>query len=108
MKELENDKESKMSKKVVNLSLPDGPQDGLDNTGTQGKDSLSDDAYTGSSKKPDEHSNDDHTGHSSDDAQPVKGDKLADQPGDRENGPEDDAMNYKSDRENGAYNAKNA
>jgi len=31
-----------MAKKVVNLSLPDGPRDGLDNTGTQGYDSLSD------------------------------------------------------------------
>lgn len=28
------------------------PRDGYDNTGTQGKDSLSDDAFTGSSKKP--------------------------------------------------------
>lgn len=27
------------------------PRDGYDNTGTQGKDSLSDDAFTGSSKK---------------------------------------------------------
>ncbi|HWW40377.1 hypothetical protein [Pedobacter sp.] len=56
-----------MAKKVVNLSLPDGPRDGLDNTGTQGYDSLSDDGYTGSSKKPDEHPDDheSHTGSSS-------------------------------------------
>ncbi|TCC90164.1 hypothetical protein EZ428_12825 [Pedobacter frigiditerrae] len=31
------------------------PKDGLDNTGTQGYDSLTDDAFTGSSKKPAEH-----------------------------------------------------
>ena len=31
------------------------PRDGLDNTGTQGYDSLSDDAFTGSSKKPAQH-----------------------------------------------------
>ncbi|WP_158799996.1 hypothetical protein [Pedobacter sp. L105] len=30
---------------------PKGPRDGLDNTGTQGKDSLKDDGYTGSSTK---------------------------------------------------------
>lgn len=65
-----------MAKKVVNLSLPDGPRDGLDNTGTQGKDSLSDDAYTGSSKKPDEHPDDteSHTGSSSEDFSDLKDD----------------------------------
>jgi len=30
---------------------PKGPRDGLDNTGTQGYDSLKDDGYTGSSPK---------------------------------------------------------
>ncbi|WP_199118062.1 hypothetical protein [Pedobacter sp. ASV28] len=34
------------------------PQDGLDNTGTQGYDSLSDDAYTGSVKTAQQTSND--------------------------------------------------
>lgn len=33
------------------------PKDGFDNTGTQGYDSLTDDAFTGSSKKPAEHPN---------------------------------------------------
>ena len=45
------------------------PRDGLDNTGTQGYDSLSDDAFTGSSKKPAEHPGDSesHTGSTGDD-----------------------------------------
>ena len=45
------------------------PRDGLDNTGTQGYDSLSDDAFTGSSKKPAEHrgDNESHTGSTGDD-----------------------------------------
>lgn len=38
------------------------PRDGFDNTGTQGYDSLSDDAFTGSSKKPLEHPNDHESG----------------------------------------------
>lgn len=38
------------------------PRDGFDNTGTQGYDSLTDDAFTGSSKKPAEHPNDDESG----------------------------------------------
>jgi len=38
------------------------PRDGLDNTGTQGYDSLSDDAFTGSSKKPAEHPDHDESG----------------------------------------------
>lgn len=58
-----------MAKKAINLSLPDGPRDGLDNTGTQGYDSLSDDSFVGSSKKPEENPDDDesHTGSSSSD-----------------------------------------
>lgn len=40
------------------------PRDGLDNTGTQGYDSLSDDAFTGSSKKGNENEgySESHTG----------------------------------------------
>lgn len=58
-----------IAKKPITPSTPVSPKDGLDNTGTQGYDSLSDDAYTGSSTKPDEHPNDDesHTGSSSED-----------------------------------------
>ncbi|RYG14457.1 MAG: hypothetical protein EOO07_16795 [Chitinophagaceae bacterium] len=45
------------------------PRDGLDNTGTQGYDSLSDDAFTGSSQKPAQNPGDDesHTGSTGDD-----------------------------------------
>lgn len=43
------------------------PRDGLDNTGTQGKDSLSDDAFTGSSTKPKKDNGDSGTGSSSKD-----------------------------------------
>ncbi|RZK41834.1 MAG: hypothetical protein EOO90_09830 [Pedobacter sp.] len=45
------------------------PRDGYDNTGTQGKDSLTDDAFTGSSNKPKEHpgEHESGTGSSSDD-----------------------------------------
>lgn len=58
-----------MNKKPIAPSAPAGPKDGLDNTGTQGYDSLSDDGYTGSSPKPAEHPNDheSHTGSSSED-----------------------------------------
>ncbi|WP_449437131.1 hypothetical protein [Pedobacter steynii] len=58
-----------MTKKTITPSTPVSPRDGLDNTGTQGYDSLSDDAYTGSSDKPDENPEDDesHTGSSSED-----------------------------------------
>ena len=41
-----------MSKKKEISKDNVAPRDGYDNTGTQGKDSLSDDAFTGSSKKP--------------------------------------------------------
>jgi hypothetical protein len=46
--------------KVVNDPFqPQGPRDGLDNTGTQGYDSLKDDGYTGNSDKDiDEGTND--------------------------------------------------
>lgn len=43
------------------------PRDGLDNTGTQGKDSLSDDAFTGSSDKKEKGDGDSGTGSSSKD-----------------------------------------
>lgn len=42
-------------------------KDGLDNSGTQGKDSLSDDAYNSSDKNPTIQSAASHTGSSSDD-----------------------------------------
>lgn len=37
-------------------------RDGYDNTGTQGYDSLTDDAFTGSSDKPGEHPGEDQSG----------------------------------------------
>ncbi|QNN41061.1 hypothetical protein [Pedobacter roseus] len=42
-------------------------KDGYDNSGTQGKDSLSDDAYNSADKHPTVKSADSHTGSSSDD-----------------------------------------
>lgn len=50
------------------------PRDGFDNTGTQGYDSLTDDAFTGTSKKPLEHPDEDEsgTGSSSDDFHDVE------------------------------------
>lgn len=58
-----------MTKKQITPSTPVSPRDGLDNTGTQGYDSLTDDAFTGSSDKPEENPRDDesHTGSSSED-----------------------------------------
>jgi hypothetical protein len=58
-----------MTKKPITPSTPVGPKDGLDNTGTQGYDSLSDDGYTGSSPKPEKNSGDEEsrTGSSSED-----------------------------------------
>lgn len=58
-----------MAKKQITPSTPVSPRDGLDNTGTQGYDSLTDDAFTGSSEKPKENPGDDesHTGSSSED-----------------------------------------
>ncbi len=38
------------------------PRDGFDNTGTQGYDSLTDDAFTGSSKKPLQHPDEHESG----------------------------------------------
>jgi hypothetical protein len=66
-----------MAKKPITPSTPAGPKDGLDNTGTQGYDSLSDDGYTGSSKKPDENPGDkeSHTGSSSEDFEDKAGKK---------------------------------
>jgi len=53
---------------------PKGPRDGYDNTGTQGYDSLKDDGYKGSLKKP---SNEDRdgTGSSSEDFHKVPKEK---------------------------------
>lgn len=58
-----------MPKKPITPSTPVSPRDGLDNTGTQGYDSLSDDGYVGSSPKPGENPDDSesHTGSSSED-----------------------------------------
>jgi hypothetical protein len=58
-----------MSKKNEISPETVAPRDGLDNTGTQGYDSLTDDAFTGSSKKPQEHpiESESRTGSSSDD-----------------------------------------
>lgn len=52
----------------------DAPKDGLDNTGTQGYDSLTDDGFTGSSGKPNEHPNEyqSRTGSSSNDFHEVE------------------------------------
>lgn len=46
---------------------PKGPRDGLDNTGTQGADSLKDDGYVGSTDKKVDDSYEDGTGSSSED-----------------------------------------
>lgn len=61
-----------MMAKKENTTNQVQPRDGLDNTGTQGYDSLSDDAFTGSSEKadadPDDSENSEsRTGSSSDD-----------------------------------------
>ena len=48
-------KQSPMELKDKVVPQTTAPKDGLDNTGTQGYDSLTDDAFTGSSKKPSEH-----------------------------------------------------
>lgn len=52
---------------VVPPSAPRGAKDGLDNTGTQGYDSLSDDSFTGSSEKGDDEDYQSRTGSSSSD-----------------------------------------
>lgn len=51
-----------MAKKLITPSTPIGPKDGLDNTGTQGYDSLTDDGYTGSSEKPSENPEEEESG----------------------------------------------
>jgi len=56
---------------------PQGPRDGLDNTGTQGYDSLKDDGYTGSAPESDIH--EDGTGSSSEDFHPSPGETGLDQ-----------------------------
>ncbi|WP_431294023.1 hypothetical protein [Pedobacter sp. P26] len=48
-------------------------KDGFDNSGTQGKDSLSDDAYNSADKNPGIKSAESHTGSSSDDFKTNKG-----------------------------------
>jgi hypothetical protein len=55
------------SKKKPDPFQPQGPRDGLDNTGTQGADSLKDDGYIGTNKTPDDRPQDDGTGSSSED-----------------------------------------
>lgn len=44
-----------MEKKKETPTQNVAPRDGYDNTGTQGYDSLTDDAFTGSSNKPNQH-----------------------------------------------------
>lgn len=51
-----------MAKQRENTPNKVTPRDGFDNTGTQGYDSLTDDAFTGSSKKPSEHPNETESG----------------------------------------------
>ncbi|WP_113652614.1 hypothetical protein [Pedobacter namyangjuensis] len=51
-----------MSKKKEISKDNVAPRDGYDNTGTQGKDSLSDDSFTGSSKKPAEQNGNSESG----------------------------------------------
>lgn len=55
------------TKKKADPFQPQGPRDGLDNTGTQGYDSLKDDGYTGSGKENTEDEHEDGTGSSSED-----------------------------------------
>ncbi|KIA94288.1 hypothetical protein OC25_10215 [Pedobacter kyungheensis] len=55
------------------------PRDGLDNTGTQGADSLSDDAYNSADKHPTLKSAESHTGSSSDDFKTKTGINEADE-----------------------------
>lgn len=55
------------SKKKPDPFQPQGPRDGLDNTGTQGADSLKDDGYVRSTDKKVEGSHEDGTGSSSED-----------------------------------------
>ncbi|RZK82495.1 MAG: hypothetical protein EOO92_01530 [Pedobacter sp.] len=54
---------------------PKGPRDGLDNTGTQGADSLKDDGYVGSTEKKVDSVHEDGTGSSSEDFHDVEEDK---------------------------------
>jgi hypothetical protein len=63
-----NDQDNKnKGQNVIDPFQPQGPRDGLDNTGTQGKDSLKDDGYTGSADVPDTEAIQDGTGSSSED-----------------------------------------
>lgn len=69
---VEWNKQTPAAPKVMQQST--APKDGLDNTGTQGYDSLTDDAFTGSSEKPKEHPNEyqSRTGSSSKDFHDAK------------------------------------
>jgi hypothetical protein len=58
---------------------PQGPRDGLDNTGTQGADSLKDDGYVGYTDKETEHTHEDGTGSSSENFSKINQDKSSDQ-----------------------------
>lgn len=50
-----------MEKKEEKTTKHIKPRDGYDNTGTQGYDSLTDDAFTGSSAKPEQYPNEDQS-----------------------------------------------
>jgi len=63
----ENTEKKKPVKHIPDPFQPKGPRDGYDNTGTQGYDSLKDDAYTGSSTKDVDDGHEDGTGSSSED-----------------------------------------
>jgi len=54
-------------------------KDGLDNSGTQGKDSLSDDAYNSADRNPTVKSAESHTGSSTEDFKTKSGIKEADE-----------------------------
>lgn len=56
-----------LSENNLNENIKNGPRDGFDNTGTQGKDSLSDDSYNSADKNPTIKSAESHTGSSSKD-----------------------------------------
>jgi len=67
----EQQKKDQKKKKPAETAMdgfqPKGPRDGLDNTGTQGYDSLKDDGYTGSTDKEAGKGTQDGTGSSSED-----------------------------------------
>jgi len=72
----EKDFKKKPAEPSSDAFQPKGPRDGLDNTGTQGYDSLKDDGYAGSSAK-DTSGHEDGTGSKSDDFPDLKNKKNA-------------------------------